>query len=509
MDTKITFQKTSCYFCSEWLDDKTVKGHLLTCGQVLEKCPYNCLSYIQRKNMDNHVKNCVKRDEKSVPVQNVADDIQNERLMSIEENLTFLRKSLNEEIRMRHDLIVELGHLKKRNQITDEWTSKVSEVLNLLQKRIEEEKECRQLEIKDFHGVIDNLLKQFQEIKGFRKDMARTLGSIETKIVSKTNLDTNAAYEDDVPEWKTTCKRLENELERLRFQSSDDINDCVKYISAINDKMNQIEMLQQNQHNITDDGLMHSLSRLDNIETELTATSGLLSNVNDRTVKTDYNVKQLLNTVNEIEDKSDKVVKQVDIYKELVYETKQSLADLEEHLRVQRQFNMITNIRGHLIWRINHYERKLNDAKESEVPLKSPLFSNKHYGYSLRLDVYLNGIGTWKNRNLIACLTVVNGDYDTLLPWPCKLKADIILREQPENLNDATDITKLVITKKRNDRLEYQNQFIHIPHQVINSGAYIRNDSIVLEVKILKTFDSYNGFKPDTPNSGTPTTQII
>jgi hypothetical protein len=40
----------------------------------------------------------------------------------------------------------------------------VSEVLNLLQKRIEEEKECRQLEVKDFHGVIDNLLKQFQVI---------------------------------------------------------------------------------------------------------------------------------------------------------------------------------------------------------------------------------------------------------------------------------------------------------------------------------------------------------
>lgn len=25
MDTKITFQKTSCYFCSEWLDDQTIK----------------------------------------------------------------------------------------------------------------------------------------------------------------------------------------------------------------------------------------------------------------------------------------------------------------------------------------------------------------------------------------------------------------------------------------------------------------------------------------------------
>jgi TNF receptor-associated factor 3 len=216
---------------------------------------------------------------------------------------------------------------------------------------------------------------------------------------------------------------------------------------------------------------MHSLSRLDRFETELTTTSALMNNLNDRFMKTDYNVKQLTNTVHETEDKTEKLEKQVALYKELVYETKQSLADLEEHLRVQRQFNLITNIRGHMIWRINRYSTKLNDAKESEVPLKSPLFSNKHYGYALRLDVHLNGIGTWKNRNLIACLTVVNGDYDTLLPWPCKLKADIILRDQPDDLNQATDITKLVITKKRNDKFEYQNQFIHIPHQVINRLA--------------------------------------
>lgn len=218
---------------------------------------------------------------------------------------------------------------------------------------------------------------------------------------------------------------------------------------------------------------MHSLTRLDRFESDLTGATSLLTSLNERHVKTDYNVKSLLNTVNETEDKSEKLEKQVAIYKELIYETKQSLADLEEHLKVQRQFNMITNIRGHMIWKINHYSKKLNDSKESDVPLKSPLFSNKHYGYALRLDVHLNGIGTWKNRNMIACLSVVSGDFDTLLPWPCKLKADIILREQPDDLNVATDITKLVITKKRNDKFEYQNQFIHIPHQVINRFVQI------------------------------------
>lgn len=219
------------------------------------------------------------------------------------------------------------------------------------------------------------------------------------------------------------------------------------------------------------DNLMLSITRMDKLENDIVATSNLLTNLSDRFMKCDYSVKQLQNTINEIEDKADKVDKNVETYKELVYATKQSLADLKEHLKVQRQLNMITNIRGHLIWKVSNYTKKLNESRESDVPLRSPLFSNKQYGYALRLDIHLNGIGTWKNRNLIACLTVVNGDYDTLLQWPCKLKADIILRDQPDNLNDATDITKLVITKKRNDKLEYQNQFIHIPHQMINRFA--------------------------------------
>lgn len=84
------------------------------------------------------------------------------RLSLVEENMMMLRKSLNDEIQMRHEMIGELGSLKRRNQVTDEWTMKVSEVLNLLQKRIEEEKESRTFEIKDLNGVIDNLLKQFQ-----------------------------------------------------------------------------------------------------------------------------------------------------------------------------------------------------------------------------------------------------------------------------------------------------------------------------------------------------------
>lgn len=114
--------------------------------------------------MDKHLRVCSKREQ---PIQNghksqTDSDMAIVRLSLVEENMMMLRKSLNDEIQMRHEMIGELGSLKRRNQVTDEWTMKVSEVLNLLQKRIEEEKESRTFEIKDLNGVIDNLLKQFQ-----------------------------------------------------------------------------------------------------------------------------------------------------------------------------------------------------------------------------------------------------------------------------------------------------------------------------------------------------------
>ena len=49
------------------------------------------------------------------------------------------------------------------------------------------------------------------------------------------------------------------------------------------------------------------------------------------------------------------------------------------------------------------------------------------------------------------------------------------------------DITKLIITKKGADKIEFQNQYIHIPHQVISSRNYLKNDAIIIEVKVIKT----------------------
>lgn len=87
--------------------------------------------------------------------------------------------------------------------------------------------------------------------------------------------------------------------------------------------------------------------------------------------------------------------------------------------------------------------------------------------------------------------------------WPCKLQADIILRDQPDNLDEvrslacglvcdshlndfllqAKDISKTIVVKRKNEPHE-QSQYIFIPHKTLNTRNYIRDDAIFFEVRV-------------------------
>lgn len=76
------------------------------------------------------------------------------------------------------------------------------------------------------------------------------------------------------------------------------------------------------------------------------------------------------------------------------------------------------------------------------------------------------------------------GDYDTLLTWPCKIEADILLRDQPADLTKANDLKKMVIAKRKGE--ESLNASIHIPHKILQTSNYLRDDAIIFDVRIIK-----------------------
>lgn len=95
----------------------------------------------------------------------------------------------------------------------------------------------------------------------------------------------------------------------------------------------------------------------------------------------------------------------------------------------------------------------------------------------------MNGKGNFKGRNILACINVLHGEYDPLLPWPCRLRADLIIRDQPGNLENAVDFAKVVSIKRKNDDFT-NSQYFHIPHKLLENRNYIKDDTIFFEIKI-------------------------
>lgn len=97
-------------------------------------------------------------------------------------------------------------------------------------------------------------------------------------------------------------------------------------------------------------------------------------------------LRQMKNIVYETEVKCEKSQTTVIDAQKMCAQTKQELADLQTHLSMEKRMKTILNCEGHLLWRIDHFAAKLQDAKENGIILKSPIFCNRQYGYSLRVS---------------------------------------------------------------------------------------------------------------------------
>lgn len=486
--TQIKYEKTSCYFCNEWLDTQSFKEHIIHCGQVLEKCPHSCSSYVPRKRMNSHLKTCPKVRSGATNGETKPDLSEYEnRILILEQDISALRSVLNEEIKQRLHLITDVGSLRKHNQISEEWTQKVGDVLSALKKCINEERAARCSELKKFGEDMQNIYHQLQQIHNWQMATSSRIDQIHNKLIEEENVreqiistieNKSKFSENSVFTLTEEMEELQQQLSKMSVkasQSAEQISmEILRFEELLKEREEQERTMQQDLQ-----------TAFETIQLDLQSKFVSNSELSTKQTTLDYEVKSMKNIVCNTEDKCDKLGKVVEEADRTIHGTKQALADLEVHLLYQNKLLGIHNTRGHLIWRIDDYSGKLLDAKEHETCLQSPMFCNKQYGYTLRLDVHLNGIGNWKGRNVIACLNVVPGEYDTLLPWPCKLEADIILKDQPPDLSQAQDYLRNLIVKKKNEEYDI-NQYIHIPHKIISSRNYLRNNAIILEVRVHK-----------------------
>lgn len=143
------------------------QAHIDECGQILEKCPNKCVAYVERKLIADHLRECGKVGDKSVTKTSARSTDNDDRFVVMEENVVALRTVLNEEIRQRHRLISDVGDLRKKNQNTEEWITRVGDVLTVLKKCLNDETEMRTTEIKNCKEDIERLMYQYKVCKTF------------------------------------------------------------------------------------------------------------------------------------------------------------------------------------------------------------------------------------------------------------------------------------------------------------------------------------------------------
>ncbi|XP_062539514.1 TNF receptor-associated factor 5 isoform X2 [Armigeres subalbatus] len=410
----------------------------------------------------------------------------------LEQEIVALRGTLNEEIRQRLSLITDIGQLKKRTQLGDEWTAKVGDVLNALKKCINEETDSRCVDVERCKVDINRLMREYERIEAWRLEMTTRFNRLDGIIGKEGEEKPKDAklvmIESRLNFLQTEVENLRLEQKRKSCEEMQPVNGLSgkseAAIEELESKMQTVDMVLEDHHNTIRIFQDEVRNQMFDLRGEIDPMRLVVQEQLDKQAKLDYELKGVLNTVNESEDVNEKMQKTLEKYRRETYYTKQSLDDLKVHLQHQEKLVVIQSTDGHLIWRIDQFDKRFKESQQSEFMLKSPLFSNRPFGYTLRLEASLNGIGTWRGRNMIVGLVVVNGFYDSLLEWPCVLSGTITLRDQPEDRSKQRVNYSRSIVARRKHQSNDKNQNIHIPHPVLRSEHYIRDDVIFLEVRI-------------------------
>ena len=160
---------------------------------------------------------------------------------------------------------------------------------------------------------------------------------------------------------------------------------------------------------------------------------------------------------------------------------------LESQRGLQAQ-QTIHSYNGTLLWKIEGYQRKRQDAITGvKTALYSPPFYSSQYGYKMCAKLYLNGDGFGKETHLLLFFVVMKGDYDALQTWPFQKKITMMLMDQGngDHMIDSfnSDPQSSSFQRPKSDMNIASGSPLFMPYDRLNNRQFIKDD--VLFIKIL------------------------
>uniref|UniRef100_A0A8W7NZQ4 MATH domain-containing protein n=1 Tax=Anopheles coluzzii TaxID=1518534 RepID=A0A8W7NZQ4_ANOCL len=198
---RLMFTQTSCYLCSDWLDDSDVEIHLRKCRRQQTVCPNRCGAIVAKKDLQLHSNTCPKSygmessnepsNEYVTPPneEQVGEELSVEQvLQTLENDISSLQLLQTAQKEKHTDVQSELAHLKNYYDVSHRWTGKVYESIVALYKMCYQDKMQHSLD-------ISGLREQLKGTNEWRTDIVNRIDALE-KTLFFVNQD-RAAIEQD------------------------------------------------------------------------------------------------------------------------------------------------------------------------------------------------------------------------------------------------------------------------------------------------------------------------
>ncbi|CAF3486799.1 unnamed protein product [Rotaria socialis] len=186
---------------------------------------------------------------------------------------------------------------------------------------------------------------------------------------------------------------------------------------------------------------------------------------------------------------------------EYCLQRKRAIQDVctREVLQIERNCEQkhLVSFNGILIWNINNFQEKFDDAKsERQRSIYSPEFYSAYFGYKMCARLFLNGTNDVRNTHMSIFFILMSGEYDAILHWPFHFKVIFSLLNQSTAVgsNLLSDLSKSIWPNTRSacfqrPRLAMNEaygikRFIALDEFQMNRTHFVQNDTIFIKIEL-------------------------
>ncbi|KAM3956337.1 TNF-receptor-associated factor-like [Aphomia sociella] len=489
-----------CYFCNELFELGKLQHHLKDCGSILEQCPLRCGAWIQRKHRDTHVQECPKKEKNSAtfdrtwspqPPIHTWVPKPDEGIARLEKEIDAIKIALAEEASHRDLQAKEIEKLRSKLVLIEEGSQHFISTLVAIRATLDDETERSTEFTAQFKHDIANIQLTLQDMQNEQLNTAMRIESATNQIIHEQNerelLEQALTHHD-------SRIRAVNQLEEVIVYLRQTVEE-ERERNAESRAVLEAELIEARR---SSQQLAHLSALREQLQTASTSDRPAI----DRLAILEVATADARAEASEHAAKMDIVLRDMRALTKSYHKLRSELADFQTRVSFDKYETSSDN--GHYIWRIDNFLARMKDAKENGTVLTSSHFRTSKFGYTLKAEVNLNGIGRWKGRHITCTVRLVSGPYDPLLEWPCDISVNIVLKDQPANRKQAMDIVKCLQVRRKSaaTRHDYDDeedektkstetldktvvqvkrQYIFIPHTSLDKLEYIKNDVMFFE----------------------------